>query len=383
MIRIAHIITTVSTGGAETMLCKLLAATDRGRFSPEVFSLAEVGATGMRITRDLGIPVFSLKPTPGRTSVSAAVRLLAQLRRSRPHIVQTWMYHANLMGGIAGRALGKPVIWNIRRGSLAHLKRRTLWVSRACSAVSSVLPARIVCCSSDSLERHAAVGYARASMTVIPNGFDLLQFRPDPTLRQSLRGELGIGPETPLIGLVARFDPAKDHETFLRSAALIHAECPGARFLLCGKDIDSGNWQLSKWIETLGLMDGCFRLGVRDDVPRILAGLDVLVSSSACEGFPNVLGEAMACGVPCVATDVGDSGMVVGNTGRLAPPGDASALAVGCIDLIDMGAHGRAELGAAARLRIETHFSMAAVAAQYQDLYERVFYEKVLETCAA
>jgi len=360
------------------MLYKLLSAMDRHQFPVEVFSLEDVGSTGKRIARDLGIPVFSLRSTTGRTSVSAAVRLLAHLRRSHPQIIQTWMYHANLLGGIAGRALGKPVIWNIRRGSLAHLKRRTLWISRACSAVSSAVPVRIVCCSSDSLERHAAAGYARARMTVIPNGFDLFRFRPDPALRQSVRGELGIGPDNLLLGLIARFDPAKDHETFLRSAALIHARCPGARFLLCGKDVDNRNRRLAEWIDALELGGCCLLLGLRDDVPRILAGLDALVSSSACEGFPNVIGEAMACGVPCVATNVGDSGLIVGAAGRLVPPSDPEALAVGCMELIEMGAHGRAELGDAARLRIETHFGMAAVAAQYQDLYARVF-----EACAA
>jgi len=351
---------------------------DRDQFPVEVFSLADVGATGARIIHDLGIPVFSLRSESSHTSIGAAGRLLAQLHRGRPHIIQTWMYHANLVGGIAGRALGKPVIWNIRRGSLAHLKRRTLWVSRACSALSSTLPARIVCCSSDSLERHAAAGYARSRMTVIRNGFDPLRFRPDLALRQSLRDELRIGPDTLLLGLVARFDPAKDHETFLRGAALIHTRCPDTRFLLCGKDVDSGNRRLAEWINTLELGGCCVLAGLRDDLPRILAGLDVLVSSSACEGFPNVLGEAMACGVPCVATDVGDSGLVIGSTGRLIPPGDPEALAAACLELVEMGPCRRAELGAAARLRIETCFSMPAVAAQYQDLYTEVF-----KACAA
>jgi glycosyltransferase involved in cell wall biosynthesis len=215
-------------------------------------------------------------------------------------------------------------------------------------------------------------------MTVIPNGFDLTLFRPDPVLRQSLRRELGIAPDAPLFGLVARFEAAKDHLTFLRSAALIHERCPAARFLLCGKDVDSRNARLVEWMDALQLRDCCRMLGLRDDVPRILAGLDVLVSSSACEGFPNVLGEAMACGVPCVVTDVGASGLVVGATGRLVPSGNPQALAAGCLELIEMCVHGRGELGAAARLRIETHFSMAAVAAQYQDLYGKVF-----EACAA
>jgi len=360
------------------MLYNLLSSMDRQQFGAEVFSLADVGSTGARIVADLDIPVFSLRPTSSGTRASSALRLLAHLRRSRPHIVQTWMYHANLLGGIASRALGRPVIWNIRHGSLAHLKRRTLFISRLCSLMSSTVPARIICCSSDSLERHVAAGYVRARMTVIPNGFDPSRFQPSATLRQSFRHEVGVSTDTPLVGLIARFDPAKDHETFLRAAARVHAQCPDARFLLCGKDVDTGNRRLMNWIDQVALRDCCLLLGLRDDVPRILAGLDVLVSSSTCEGFPNVLGEAMACGLPCVATDVGDSGFVVGAAGRLVPPGNPEALAAGCLDVIEVGPQGRSELGAAARLRIETHFSLAAIAAQYQDLYAKVF-----EACAA
>ena len=351
---------------------------DRHRFRAEVFSLDDIGSTGARIVAELKIPVFSLRSTSGGARAAGAMRLLAHLRGTRPHIVQTWMYHANLVGGIAGRALGRPVIWNIRRGSLAHLKRRTLLISHLCSLMSSEIPARIICCSSDSLERHVAAGYVRARMTVIPNGFDNFRFQPNATLRKSFRQEMGVSPEVPLVGLIARFDPAKDHETFLRAAAVVHTQCPSVRFLLCGKDVDSRNRRLMNWIDAMALRDCCLLLGVRDDVPRILAGLDVLVSSSICEGFPNVLGEAMAVGVPCVATDVGDSALVVGDTGRLVPPHNSDALAAACLELMKIGPQGRSNLGAAARLRIQTHFSLVDVTAQYENLYA-----KVLEACAA
>lgn len=378
MIRVAHIITTLSTGGAETMLHKLLCSMDGHQFAAEVYSLSDVGSTGAKIAATLGIPVFSLKQEGGRQGIAAAARLITRLRRYRPSVIQTWMYHANLLGGLAGRAIGKPVIWNIRRGGLGHLKRRTRLISQACSALSLIVPQRIVCCSADSMAEHAAAGYARTRMSVIPNGFDLSSFRPDPGLRESLRNALGIGPNTPLFGLVARFDPAKDHETFLRSAALIHHRRPDARFLLCGKNVDSGNANLMTWLEQLNLRGCCTLLGLRDDIPGILASLDVLVSSSVCEGFPNVLGEAMACSVPCVATDVGDSALVLGETGRVVSPRNAEALAARCVELIDIGPAARAEIGAAARLRIRQRFSMPAIASQYQDLYR-----EVAGTCAA
>jgi glycosyltransferase involved in cell wall biosynthesis len=180
------------------------------------------------------------------------------------------------------------------------------------------------------------------------------------------------------LGLAARFDPAKDHETFFRCAAIVKSRIPTARFLLCGKDVDAANPRILRWVDQLNLRDCCRLLGLRDDIPRILAGLDVLVSSSAHEGFPNVLGEAMSCAVPCVATDAGDSAFVVGDTGSIVPPRNADALAEACLKMIDLGPSRMAQLGAAARLRIETCFSIKAIAAQYQDIYT-----KAVRPCAA
>ena len=378
MIRVAHVITTLSTGGAETMLYKLLCAMDRERFSAEVFAFGG-GAIGQRIARELDIPVVTFGREAESVKPSAAARVLAQLLGRRRQLIQTWMYHANLLGGIAGRALGAPVIWNIRRGSLEHLRRRTRWVARTCSFLSRAVPARIVCCSSASLEEHAIAGYDRARMEVIPNGFDLARYQPDASAREALRQGLGIGAQTPVVGLVARYDPCKDHATFLKAAALVHSRHRRVRFLLCGQGVDGLNTELVAVLQALGLEAHCSLLGRFDNIPRHMSALDLLMSSSACVGFPNVLGEAMACGVPCVATDVGDSRSIVGTTGRLCPPGDSQALATACLELLDMPAERRAELGAAARLHIERNYSLRSVAARYEHLYTSVLEEQ----CAA
>jgi glycosyltransferase involved in cell wall biosynthesis len=209
-------------------------------------------------------------------------------------------------------------------------------------------------------------------MVVLPNGFDLDAFQPDPAARGSVRQELGISEETPLIGLVARFHPQKDHHNFMQAAAQLHARLPNVHFLLCGAGVTPENPALAQWVEEAGLRANVHLLGVRQDVPRLSAALDIATSSSSGEGFPNVVGEAMACGVPCVVTDVGDAALIVGETGRVVPPHDAQALADAWHDLLNAGEDYRYELGMAARRRVQECFSMTTISRRYEQLYEEI-----------
>jgi glycosyltransferase involved in cell wall biosynthesis len=215
-------------------------------------------------------------------------------------------------------------------------------------------------------------------MQVIPNGFDLDEFRPDALARPAVRESLGLDRDTLLVGIAARFDGAKDYGSFCEAAGRIHREHPRAHFLLCGDGVTACNSALRTWITAAGIATRCHLLGPREDIPRILASLDIAVSSSRVEGFPNVLGEAMSCGVPCVATDAGDSRSIVGDTGYIARAGAAVSLAAGISTLIGIGAERRAELGELARRRIQERFAIAATARQY----ERV-YEELVAPCAA
>jgi glycosyltransferase involved in cell wall biosynthesis len=206
-------------------------------------------------------------------------------------------------------------------------------------------------------------------MVVIPNGTDVATFRPDPMARAAVRRELNLPEGAPLIGLVARFDPQKDPRNFVQAAARLHARRPEAQFLLCGHGMNWDNPALVRWIEGGGIRDRCYLLGRREDIPRLTAALDVATSSSATEGFPNVLGEAMACGVPCVATDVGDSAVIVGNTGHVVPPHTPGALADAWARLLDMPARERRDLGMRARERVASSFSIDSVVERYEALY--------------
>jgi glycosyltransferase involved in cell wall biosynthesis len=372
-IAVTHVITTLSTGGAEIMLYRLLCAMDRSRFCNSVISLGGDGTVAQRI-RAAGISVRVLDIRP-RQAVTGIVRLARELRRERPRVIQTWMYHADLLGGLASLSLpGVPVVWNIRCGGLDPSidKHSTIWISRLCTGLSRFLPARIVSCSHSGSNVHVAAGYTRKKMQVIPNGFDTESYRPDRASLLAVRDELGLEAGAILIGAVGRFDRAKDHATLCRTAAIVCGLQPKVHFLICGENITRSNSGLTSLLEAAGIGSRCHLLGRREDIPRIMAALDVFVSSSAVEGFPNAIGEAMACGVPCVATDAGDSRQLIGDTGLIVPVRDAEALAANVLKLIDVGAEGRMALGALARQRISDRFGIAQVARQYEELYQEM-----------
>jgi glycosyltransferase involved in cell wall biosynthesis len=373
MIKIVHIINWLNFGGAEVMLYNLLSRTDRSRFEPVVVSLIDVLPLADRI-RALGVPVHALQMRPGIPDPRAIVALARVLKRERPDVIQTWMYHSNLIGSLASHfSSGVPVVWGIHHTThdRRSTKRSTLLTVAACARLSRRLPAKIICCSESARTLHAEHGFAEEKLGVITNGFDTDVFRPDPVARLEVRRELGLRPDTPLIGLAARFDPQKDHRNFLDAAALVKEENKQVNFLMCGNNIDDRNPALTSSIEALGLCGRCHLLGPRRDMPRLLASLDLACSSSAFgEALPMTLCEAMACGVPCVTTDIGDSARVVDTTGRVVPPRDPRALALACRELLDLVPEARAQLGLAARRHIQRNYDLTTVARSYEDLYE-------------
>jgi len=255
--------------------------------------------------------------------------------------------------------------------------RRTMLVNRACALLSRKYAARIVCCSEASLQVHEKLNYAAEKLEVIPNGFDLKQFKPDPTARASLRDELGVPARTPLIGMAARFHPDKDHWNFIQAAAGLHKQMPEIHFLLCGLDITWQNLRLAGWIESAGIRNCCHLLDLRQDMPRLFAGMDIATTSSRSEAFPIAIGEAMACGTPCVVTDVGDSALIVGDTGTVVAPGDPHALTADWRKLIEAGPAVRRRLGMAARYRVQQHFALPAIVERYQAIYAGLATERL------
>lgn len=378
MIKVVHIITNLETGGAEVNLYNLVRSLDPARFESHVVSLGHGGDFIERL-RARGIGTTTLQAHPflslGLGPLAGVVRVL---RREKPDIVQTWLYHSDLVGGLAGLLARIPVIWNIRATLLdgptsgGSMSRRTNMVAHVCAKISRTVPRRIISGSHAAMEACVRHGYPRDKFKLILNGVDSQKSKPDPAARAALRAELGLAEATPVVGMVGRWHPAKDHATFLRAARLVLATRPDVHFILCGRGVDDRNMPLADAIRANGLTGRVSCLGYREDVPRILAALDFLALSSNNEGFPNVLAEAMATGVPCVTTNVGDAPRIVGDAGRIVPPRDPVALAGALQELLALPAATRRAMGLAARERIVTRFSVDAAVARYEQLYEDV-----------
>lgn len=369
--KLVIIITGLDTGGAEMMLLKVMENIDRERFSPHVISLTRVGEIGQRI-RALGIPVEALGMTPGLPSPFALWRLLRRLRLIRPEMVHTMMYHANLLGGVATRLAGISALsWGIRHSDLSWRanKLATLAVVAAGARLSGWVPRIILSCSTVARQVHIRQGYCATKMVVLPNGFDLSSFQPDAAARAAVRQELGMASDAPLVGLIGRFDPQKNHAGFFEAARLLHRRLADVHFVLAGKGIVPENRELMRLMQAAGVLDVTHLLGVRRDIPRLMAALDVLALSSIGEAFPNVLGEAMACGVPCAVTDVGDSAYIVGDTGRVVASGDMAALAAAIADLLILAPTERQVLGERARARVAENFEIGAVTRMYEKFF--------------
>ncbi len=370
-IRLTHIIMDLEIGGAQVTLLKLLSTLDRRQFDLSVISLTDVGSIGAKIA-DLGIPVHAVGMRPGKITPVDFVRLFRQIKALKPHLVQTWLYHSDLIGGLAARLAGVPVVWNVRSSYTARPKRSTLAVRRCCALLSGWAPSKIVTCALVAERVHVALGYQKAKMVVIPNGYDTDLYKPDASARESVRRDLGIPADAPVIGCVARFHPQKDHRTFLEACVLVRREIPECRYVLCGGDVTMENPELAAWVDELGLGDRVHLMGPRDDTPRLYAAMDVLALSSLTEAFPNAVAEAMSCGVPCAVTDVGDAAYIVGKTGVVVPPGDSRALAAACIQILNMQPEDRAMLGTETRKRVRDDFSLHAITARYETLYQEL-----------
>lgn len=365
----------LGVGGAELMLKRLVLVREgeaRDGTVHSVISLGELGEVGARLRAE-GIAVEALGMRSALGVPRALFRLRERIAALRPDVVQTWMYHADLLGGLAARAAGaRPVVWGIRASTMVQgTSRGTRIVRSLCARLSAQLPAAIICAAQEARRVHAAIGYDDSRMLVIPNGFDL----PAPVpaaATAALRAACGWGGDELVIGTVGRFDPYKDYANFVRAASHVAVAEPRARFLMVGKGLSPDNAELMGWITRAGLAQRVALLGARSDVPECLAALDVFVLPSCSEGFPNVVGEAMAMGVSCVVTDVGDAALLVGDTGTVVPPRDATALGEAILGMLSLGAEGRTAAGARARERIRAEFPMTRTRERFAAVHARV-----------
>ena len=368
--KVLHIITDLLLGGAESVLVEVASRGGRDGHTNLVVSLTDDQPLGERL-RSAGISVTALNMRPNRPDPRAILRLAKIIRAEKPDLIQTWMYHGDLLGSVASLFAGRPpLVWGIHHTAAdpATLNPRTYQILKLNARLSHSIPTRIICCAESAKTSHAEVGYRADRMTVIPNGVDVNRFKANPIARAELRAELGLSENDFLIGLCARFHPTKDHATFIKAASNI----PDARFLLCGRDVTEANSTLMKMIDEAGIRSHCHLLGPRSDMPRVYSALDMLVSSSRSEAFPLTITEAMACGLPCVVTDVGDSEQIVGETGRIVRAGDFHALAAGVASVRSLSAESFRQLGALARERVEKLYNLDLSTQGYWKTYQEI-----------
>jgi glycosyltransferase involved in cell wall biosynthesis len=374
-IPVTHIITGLETGGAETMLLRLLQFTKLEKFPSRVISITGNGPVGRQIEA-MGIPVFTLGMNPARPSIADFSRLVRELKSNPPAVIQTWMYHADLIGGLAGCFVPHArTVWGIHNSTLdkATSKRSTRIIVGINALLSRFIPAKIIACSRVAQKIHVERGYRADCMVFIPNGFDLEDFKPDADARAKLRAELGIPPNAYVAGLAARFDPQKDHATFFAAANEIMQHVQNLHLILCGDGITPDNPELAAMVAGFNKPDNIHLLGRRDDMKSVYPAWDIAVlSSSYGEAFPLVIGEAMACGIPCVGTDVGDTAELIGDTGRTVPPRKPGQLAGAAVKILSLPEGERRELGRKARERIMENFEIRKIADLYSQVWRQV-----------
>jgi glycosyltransferase involved in cell wall biosynthesis len=377
-IRIAFVLTELVVGGAEMMLWKVISRIDRQHFTPLVVALSPRVDVMLDRFRACDVECHILGISSVREAPGAVLRLASALREFRPDVVQGWLYHGNIAATLATFLVNRrtPVMWSIRGApdwSPRDLpqKRLTRWVGKNLSGT----PARIVHNSIAGAVAHEHLGYSADRRVVLPNGFDTVAFQRSPEARRTIYRELQINDEGILVGHIARYDPLKDHRNFIEAIASVKRDYPCLNVLLAGEGLDDSNTELAQLIRQFDLGACVHLLGMRNDMNVVTAALDISVLSSTSEGFPNVVGEAMSCEVPCVVTDVGDCAWIVGNTGKIVPPHDSQRLSGAIKELLDIGASGRAALGRRARERIVQEFSLESVVRRYEDLFQAVCLE--------
>jgi glycosyltransferase involved in cell wall biosynthesis len=373
MMRIFHIISGLGVGGAELFLERLISTMPSSDFNHSVVSLIDLGIVGKRL-QSQGVNVIALK-TRKATLPKGLWKLRSLLRTEKPDLIQGWLYNGNISASITHRLAGMhcPVVWNIRH-SLDEWRAEpwdTKLAIRICGMFGKA-PNRIVFNSARAVLQHEKYGYEKARSVVIPNGFDCDRFEPDKSARTAMRRKIKLSDADVVVGTMGRYHVLKNQVGFLYAASMMLKSRPELKFLMAGCDVTPDNMRLSSMVQKLGLTENVVLLGEVLDTRSLLNSMDVFVSPSLAEGFPNAVGEAMACGLPCVVTDAGASGELIGNTGRVVARDDPKSLSDAVVNFLEAGRECWQDHGNAARQRIVQQFNQKHVAARYAAMYRQL-----------
>ena len=374
MIRICFLIRQLNEGGAQRQLVELVKGLDKSQHTISVVSFYSGGRFSADVDRLSHVTYVSLAKRGRWDVIGFMYRLLVTMRQLRPRVLHGYLPAANVLSLVLKPFLGGTrVVWGIR-ASVMDWEQRD-WLDRLMFKLQRLL-ARfvdlIIVNSYAGKDYHVARGFPVGRIVVVPNGIDTDVFSRNQEERKRVRAEWGITDDQKLIGLVARLDPMKDHPTFLRAAALLAQSDDQVRFVCVGDGRSEYRRELVDVTKRLGLSDRVIWERWRDDMPSVQNALDIATSSSVGEGFPNVIGEAMACGVPCVVTDVGDSARIVGDTGIVVPSRDPQALARALKLMLKRLAAQSCQLHETVRRRIVQDFDRDRLAKRTLEVLESV-----------
>ena len=366
---VMHVITGLEVGGAERMLSNIALRT---RYPTVVVSLKTGGRIGEGLKAQ-DIPVHTFNLSRNLSVFTGVAKLRKLVDDYQPAVIQSWLYAADLIAGFVAQRTGIPIVWNVRQSETGWRpgQKHIALNQRINAKLSTRWPRKIIFCGDVAYNRHMMIGYDQARGIVIPNGIDTDMFRPNPTAQTQFRQRWNIDDGCHLIGMVGRYDPLKNHRRFLQVLARLKTDVDKpVHAVLIGRGVESANEELRSHIADLGLQDNCTLLGERDDISEAMNAFDLYLLTSDSEGWPNVLGEAMACGRCCVATDVGDVRQLMGDTGyAVSPTDDVSAFVNACRRVLALGQSQREQRGQAARDRIVDRFSLKESVRRYDEIY--------------
>jgi glycosyltransferase involved in cell wall biosynthesis len=371
--QVIHIITGLQRGGAETLLSNLC------KFDTQhihtIISLSELKDSESVLNDQPNVCVYSLNFPNGKLRLSGLFKLYKLIKQIKPDMVQTWMIHADMIGGIVARLAGvKNIFWSVHYTNLVkgRSKKSTILLTKINAFLSYFIPKKIIYCAEKSREVQESLGFKKTKGVVVQNGYDVESFIENTSLGLKFRNELGIHPEAFVIGHVGSYDPLKDQETLIKSLGYLDQKGINFNAIFVGKKLDSSNDNLIKLIKDNGLTKRIHLLGIRNDISAIMNGIDVFMLSSVSEAFPNVLNEAMACETPCITTDVGDAAIIVGDTGWIVSPQDAKALAKSSIKALEekkLYHESWKQRKKACRERIIENFSFEKMIKKYKEVW--------------
>lgn len=370
--KVLHIITSLSDGGAEAVLYRMCKF-DKSNTHTVISLMNEQKYVPM--LKKIGINVFTLNFSNRRVNLKGMLKLYRLIKQIKPDVVQTWLDHADLVGGVIAKFAGKKnIVWGVHHSELkrGESKLFTIFISRINALMSYLIPRKIIYCAEESRKAQEKIGYKKSKGMIVFNGYDWKDFKPDNSIALSLRNELSIDNDTFLIGHVGRYDPQKDLGNLIDAFSILHKKNLKFQASIVGTELDKKNSELLASIKKHDLCMHVHLLGRRDDIEVVMNGIDLFVLSSVSEAFPNVINEAMLCGTPCVTTDVGDSRFIVGETGWTVRPKDSLALADAIIKAYNeknSNSSSWTKRKAACRRRVEDNFSIDQMIENYKEVW--------------